>query len=64
MCGTFDIKSNYFGPLIPKKLKSFLKLDIKRLMQNRVSMNRSKTTSLRPNIGAASLKSEADALSV
>ena len=28
ICGTFDIKSNYFGPVVPiKALKSFEKLD-------------------------------------
>ena len=26
ICGTFDIKSNYFGPVIPKKLKKFGKI--------------------------------------
>ena len=25
ICGTFDMKSNYFGPIIPKKLKKVLK---------------------------------------
>ena len=26
ICGTFDIKSNYFGSLIPEKLKKFKKI--------------------------------------
>ena len=25
--GTFDIKSNHFGPVMPRKLKGFEKLD-------------------------------------
>ena len=61
-CGTFDIKSNYFGLLIPKKIKSFEKLN-KRVTKctEHVSTNRSKTTSLRPNLAvAASSKSKAD----
>ena len=28
ICGSFDIKSNYFGPVIPKKRKKFEELDM------------------------------------
>ena len=27
ICGTFDIKSNHFGPVIPGEIKSYEKLD-------------------------------------
>ena len=47
ICGTFDMKSNYFGPVIPKSQESFEKLE-KRVIKCKqcVSINRSKTASL------------------
>ena len=46
--GTFDIKSNHFGPVIPKQLKGFEKLDKRYVIKckKRVFINRLKTTSL------------------
>ena len=51
-----------FGLVIPKKLTTALKKFDKRVIKckKRVPINRSKTTSLSPNLGAAaSLKSKA-----
>ena len=45
ICGTFDIKSNYFGRVIPKNEKSLEKLDKMPIKcERRVAVNRSKTT--------------------
>ena len=45
--GVFDINSNYFGAVIPKRLEKFKELD-KRVIKckQHVSINTSKTTSL------------------
>ena len=40
----FDMDSNYFGPVIPKKFRKLYKRAIK--CENCVSINRSKATSL------------------
>ena len=57
------MKSNYFGPVILKKLKSFERLDKRSIKcKKHVTINSPKGTSLLPNLGvAASLKSKADA---
>ena len=66
ICGTFELKSNYFGPVMPTKLKKFGKIGEegnRQSLQNHIYTNGSKTTLLSPNRGAAaSLKSKADAL--
>ena len=45
ICDIFGIKSNYIGPVTPKKLKGFEKLDNRvSKCKKCVSMKRSKTT--------------------
>ena len=47
ICGIFDKKSNYFGPVMPEKIKRFENLDERVIKyKKRVSINRSKTASL------------------
>ena len=47
ICGIFYMKSNHVGEVIPKKPKTFTKLDKRAInAKKRVSKNRSKTTSL------------------
>ena len=48
ICGIFDMKSNHFGPVLPRKLKKIFEKLYKRAIKckKRDSINRSKTTSL------------------
>ena len=47
ICRTFNIKLNYFGSVMPKKLKTFEKLNKSAIKcEKRVTMNISKTSSL------------------
>ena len=62
ICGVFLIKSNYFGSMIPKKLKSFENLD-KRAIKCEKRVFILVDQKLWPNLGVeASLKPKADAL--
>ena len=40
ICGTFDMKSNNVGPVIPKKLKNWIRGQLNG--KNRISVNKSK----------------------